>query len=94
MEKWEAEIRALCKDKFQSQLGSWLLQNAITEAQYAFKKFEIDKVTPIFGGKFNFDIIFIPFQNIDAIEQLKLQLENDQQLLQILNKNHMKNLLH
>ncbi len=32
------------------------------------------------------DKIFIPFQDIDAIEQLKVQLENDQQLLQILNQ--------
>lgn len=45
----QKEVRALCKDKFQGSLGSWFLQNAITEAQYSFKKFEETKITPIFA---------------------------------------------
>ena len=51
----QKEVRELCRGKFQEQLGSWLLQNAIIEAQYVFKKYEGDGVNPVFGGVYNIE---------------------------------------
>ena len=48
----QKEVRSLCKDKFQSQLGSWLTQNAIIEATYLHFKKLTD--APIFGGRLQF----------------------------------------
>ena len=54
-DKSQKDIRLLCKDlKNIELLDSWLVQNAIMEALFIYKRTKENTQRVVFGGKFNF----------------------------------------